>query len=84
MPLYQQLAEDLRGRIFRGEFDADQRIPSKAAISADYDVSLRTVDTAIQVLKQEGTLVATPGKRLFIVAPGERGRVHPMRRATDR
>ena len=46
-PLYEQLAADLRYRIRGGEFDADQRIPSKAAIAADYDVSLRTVDTAV-------------------------------------
>ena len=67
-----------------GEFEADQRIPSKAAIAADYDVSLRTVDTAVGVLKADGTLAPTPGKRMFIVPPEQRAQPHPRRRATDR
>jgi GntR family transcriptional regulator len=84
MPLYAQLSDDLRRRIFRGEFDDDERIPSKAAIAADYHVSPRTVDTAIQVLKGEGILVSTPGKRMFIVPPEERGAMPFRRRATDK
>lgn len=83
-PLYEQLAADLRYRIRGGEFDADQRIPSKAAIAADYDVSLRTVDTAVGLLKADGILAPTPGKRMFIVPPEQRAQPHPRRRATDR
>ena len=54
-PLYEQLAADLRCTTRGGEFDTDQHIPSKAAIAADYDVSLRTVDTAVGLLKADGT-----------------------------
>jgi DNA-binding GntR family transcriptional regulator len=90
IPLYQQLAEDLRGRISRGEFSSDQRIPSKADLREEYCVpsgtlvSPRTVDSAIQLLKAEGLLAQTPGKRMYILDPAERGRPHPRRRSTDK
>jgi DNA-binding GntR family transcriptional regulator len=94
IPLYAQLAQHLRDRINSGEFSRDQRIPSKSDLREQYCVpggegetylvSPRTVDTAIRLLKEEGILEPTPGKRMFIIPPGERNGHKFRRRSTDR
>ena len=39
IPLYQQVAEDLKNRIEQGEFCSGQSIPSEAKLCEQYEVS---------------------------------------------
>ena len=63
-PLYMQLADDLRQRIRKG--DLTGRIPAQPDLAADYDVSEATVRSAIDVLKEEGTLGTSRGRGTFV------------------
>jgi DNA-binding GntR family transcriptional regulator len=88
--LYLQLAEIIRGLIAEGErgegkgFPPGKRIPSKAELRREHGVSARTVDTAMDILKAEKLIETRVGKGYYVIPPEERGRKHPLRRATDR
>ena len=72
-PLYQQLADLLRGMIESGEIPPRYPIPSKAQIRGRWGVSGQTVDRATQILKDEGLVRWSRGKGLYSVPPEERG-----------
>ena len=51
IPLYQQVAEDLKNRIEQGEFCSGQSIPSEAKLCEQYEVSRITIRNAIAIFK---------------------------------
>lgn len=65
-PLYQQLADLLRGQIERGELAQRTAIPSLVTLAADYDVSVITVRRALQVLKTEKLIITVSGRGTFV------------------
>lgn len=67
VPLHEQLASILRGRISSGELPG--RIPSIKALSQEYEVSTRTVERALNTLKDEGLIVALVGKGFYVKQP---------------
>ena len=58
VPKYQQLAQILRGRIERGEFDQvpDRKLPSEAALMNEYGLARNTVRQALGVLRDAGMI----------------------------
>jgi len=73
-PLYRQLADIIRGQIESGEIPPRRAVPSKRLLRQRYDVSARTVDAAMAILRAEGLIEAEPGKGLFVT---ERKRQKP-------
>ncbi len=65
MPLWAQLASELRRRLGAGEFD--DRFPTEAELVATFDVSRATVREAIRRLRGEGLLDARRGSGTFVV-----------------
>jgi len=65
-PLYQQLADLLRGQIERGELPPRTAIPSLVKLAADYEVSVITVRKAFQVLKDERLIITVSGRGTFV------------------
>ena len=65
-PLYRQLADIIRGQIESGEIPPRRAVPSKRMLRQRYDVSARTVDAAMAILRAEGLIEAEPGKGLFV------------------
>ena len=65
-PLYRQLADIIRGQIESGEIPPRRAVPSKRLLRQRYDVSARTVDAAMAILRAEGLIEAEPGKGLFV------------------
>jgi DNA-binding GntR family transcriptional regulator len=61
IPLYLRVASALRGRIFAGEWQVDDRLPSFEAIAAQYKVALNTIRKAIELLADEGLVEASRG-----------------------
>lgn len=61
---YEQVLTDLRQRIGRGELSG--RLPSRLALTAEYQVSHMTVQRAIDALKREGVLYSRPGLGVFV------------------
>ncbi|MCR4746115.1 MAG: GntR family transcriptional regulator [Lachnospiraceae bacterium] len=69
VPLYQQLAEELKKRIDHGEFRSGQTIPSEAKLCEQYKVSRITVRNAISELVDQEILVKYQGKGVFVRSP---------------
>ncbi len=65
MPLWAQLAIELRRRLAAGEFDA--RFPTEAELVGTFGVSRATVREAIRRLRGEGLLDARRGSGTFVV-----------------
>jgi DNA-binding GntR family transcriptional regulator len=59
-PLYQQLADLLRGQIERGELVG--RVPSVKHLAQQYRVAIGTADRALGILRAEGLVVSTVGR----------------------
>jgi GntR family transcriptional regulator len=66
VPVYQQLAAILRGKIDSGEIAPRRAIPSKRLLSEEYRVSPGTVERAVQALRAEGYLKTVMGRGLFV------------------
>lgn len=74
VPVYQQLAAILRGKIDSGEIPSRRAIPSKRLLSEEYRVSPGTVERAVQALRAEGYLKTVMGRGLFVRPLDERQR----------
>lgn len=67
-PAYQQVAEDLRAQIRRGELAVGDPIPSTSRLCEQYKVSATVARAAVAILRQEGIVRGQPGKAVFVVA----------------
>jgi GntR family transcriptional regulator len=65
MPLWAQLAAELRRRLSAGDFD--ERFPTEAELVTAFEVSRATVREAIRRLRGEGLLDARRGSGTFVV-----------------
>jgi GntR family transcriptional regulator len=72
VPVYQQLAAILRGKIDSGEIPPRRAIPSKRVLTQEYRVSPGTVERAIQALRAEGYLKTVLGRGLYVRPQEER------------
>ena len=70
-PLWQQLADLLRGRIERGELTG--RLEAETALAQHYEISRDTVRRALACLAQDGLIRSTRGRGTFVLPLGERG-----------
>lgn len=62
--LWQQVADDLRAEIERGELT--DRLPGELELAEQYGVSRDTIRRAIQELASEGLLVVLHGRGTFV------------------
>ena len=65
-PLFIQLADALREQIRSGAIAPRHAVPSKARLCQEFDISTKTVDKAMGILKAEGLIEAERGKGLFV------------------
>lgn len=73
LPMYFQIALDLRRRIAEGEFTAGQRITSEVALAREYEVSRVTLRQALAELEKDDLLERRRGSGTFV-----RERRHPL------
>lgn len=66
LPLYHQIASDLRQRILSGSWKAGERIPSEPELAALYRTSRVTVRQALRILSDEGLVSREPGRGSFV------------------
>jgi GntR family transcriptional regulator len=69
LPLYQQLAQQIREAIARGELQPEAGLPSVRQLSAELVVNPNTVARAYMELEREGLLVSRPGKGIYVAQP---------------
>ncbi len=69
LPIYQQLAQQIREAIARGELQPEVGLPSVRQLSRDLVVNPNTVARTYTELEREGLLVSRPGRGLFVAQP---------------
>lgn len=83
-PLPLQVFEALRGRIARGEFPAETRLPSETELARSFAVSRVTIREALRLLQSEGLVVARHGLGHFVLGrPLIREPITELRSVTD-
>src|ERR1700761_113651 len=68
-PMYQEIADLLRGRIESGEFPPAERLPTEADLQIEYSASRNTIRDAIKQLTTLGLVETKPGQGTFVVTP---------------
>lgn len=66
--VYVQLANDLAGRIKRGEFPVSARLPSEAELAQHYGTAKMTVRRALELLRERGLIRTLHGRGSVVVA----------------
>lgn len=73
-PLYRQIYAILRADILAGRISGSVPLPSRTALAQRYQVSMRTVNSALDLLRDEGLIEVRVGRGNFAVPEGERPR----------
>lgn len=66
IPLYRQIAEEIRGTILAGKVQVGSQISSQHELARQYGVSLITVKKALSELVHEGVLFSRAGRGTFV------------------
>lgn len=66
IPIYMQIAEDIRSKIIDGEFKINSKIPTEDEIVEQYGVSRMTGRNAVTELVNEGLVYRVHGKGVFV------------------
>ena len=69
LPIYQQLVQQVREAIARGEVKPGQQLPSVRQLSRDLVVNPNTIARAYTELEREGLLTNRPGRGVFVAEP---------------
>jgi GntR family transcriptional regulator len=69
LPIYQQLAQQIREAIARGELQPEAALPSVRQLSRELVVNPNTVSRAYTELEREGLLTSRPGRGVFVAQP---------------
>jgi GntR family transcriptional regulator len=70
IPIYRQLADQVRNGIARGRLDAGQRLPSVRELSRQLVINPNTVAKVYTELEREGLLITRPGLGVFVAQSG--------------
>ncbi|MDY5131754.1 GntR family transcriptional regulator, partial [Actinotignum timonense] len=68
VPIYVQLAEDLRRRILSGELGPGEKVMSTTEYAATYRINPATANKAFSLLVEEGILEKRRGIGMFVTA----------------
>lgn len=66
VPIYEQLVEQIKGMIVRGELGADTALPSVRILSKELRISALTVKKAYDALEEAGLVKTVHGKGTFV------------------
>lgn len=78
LPIYQQIVDQMRGAILRGELTEGALLPSIRALAKDLRISVITTGRAYDELEREGYIASVAGKGSF-VAPRSQELLHESR-----
>ncbi|BFU47543.1 GntR family transcriptional regulator [Krasilnikovia sp. MM14-A1004] len=65
-PSYREIAEIITAEIDKGTYPYGSRLPSTAELAHEFDVSVATVERAMRLLAQAGTIVGGQGLGRFV------------------
>ena len=69
LPLYLQIADELRRNIEESVFNVGDQLPTELELSKRFGVHRHTLRRAVDVLRQEGLVDVERGRGTFVVAP---------------
>jgi len=72
VPRYQEIKEEIAGRIARAELLPGATLPTRDELATQYQTARATVNRALQELAREGLIVAGSGRRTFVTSPTTR------------
>ena len=68
VPIYEQIASQIKGMIMRGELCEGDPLPSMRALAQDLRVSVITTKRAYEILESEGFIQSYTGRGSFVSA----------------
>ena len=68
-PLYEQIADQIKGAILRGEAKAGDPLPSIRSLAKALHISILTVQKAYDTLQADGFIETTAGKGCYVAPP---------------
>ena len=68
-PIYQQIADEIRFLIARGDLEENSALPSVRQLAGDLGVNLNTVATAYRELQTDGLLTIKHGAGAVVSSP---------------
>ena len=71
VPIYEQIIDQIKSAIIRGELQPDTVLPSVRSLSKELKISALTVKKAYDNLEEEGLVVTVHGKGSFIAAANQ-------------
>jgi GntR family transcriptional regulator len=74
---YMEVADDIRKRVREGVIKPGSRVGTFSSLGKDYGVAIGTVNKALDVLRQEGTVVTIAGKGIFAAETAAGGAAAP-------
>ena len=66
VPIYEQLVDQIKLLIRRGELKENDHLPSVRALSRDLKISALTVKKAYDLLEEEGFTITVHGKGTYV------------------
>ncbi len=66
VPIYEQLVEQIKGMIVRGELEEGGILPSVRSLSGELRISALTVKKAYDALEESGLVVTVHGKGTYV------------------
>ncbi len=69
LPIYQQLVDQIREAVARGDLQPEERLPSVRQLSRDLVVNPNTIARGYTELEREGILNTRPGLGVFVAEP---------------
>jgi GntR family transcriptional regulator len=68
VPIYQQIADELRQGIASGRYLPGRALPSETELAASLGVARLTVRKAVRVLADEGLVTVVKGRGAFVTS----------------
>jgi len=69
LPIYQQLVDQIREAVARGDLQPEERLPSVRQLSRELVVNPNTIARGYTELEREGILNTRPGLGVFVAEP---------------
>ena len=83
IPIYEQLADQVKGQILSGVLPENEALPSVRALSASLKISALTVKKAYDKLEEDGFVVTVHGKGTYVAPTNRSLALEARRRAVE-
>lgn len=83
IPIYEQLMEQIKNQIIKGEIKEQECLPSVRTLAAELKISALTVKKAYDRLEEEGFVITVHGKGTFVAATDKQLAVEARRKVVE-